>query len=242
MTAPTAARINPMVVGATSSLICAQGAQVFTAGCRNQMLRLAACTAQGLRAPEAPVVGVVKKFRAAIGTGLTTIEYLVKEHAEHWLVQADYAKDPNLFNAMRGYLDAMELGGTAALGDTTGAGSGNVAAGAASFEVDGTIRTPKGAWRAMEQCTAALTSDQGQAGAMRTMRARLVGPELNLPADSPSPQLLAKLNEQLVAVGRIGDECAAEFARQFRKIHALPKKLRTTQYGTGGWADPKYAF
>lgn len=242
MTAPTAARINPLVVGATSSLICAQGAQVFTAGCRNQMLRLAACTATGLRAPEAPVVGVVKRFRAAIGTGLATIELLVKEHVEHWLTQSDMAKDENLYKAMRGYLDAMELGGTAALGDTTGAGSGNVAAGGTSFEIDGTARTPRGAWKAMQTCTDALSSDKGQAGALRTMRAQLIGPKLNLPADSTSPQLLAKLNEQLVAIGQIGDECAEEFARQFRKIHALPKHLRQTQYGTGGWADPKFAF
>lgn len=243
MTASTqTATLNPLVVGASSSLAMARGAEIFTGGARNQMLSLASCAARGLRAPEAPAVHAVKAFRADIGKTLTSITLLVKEHAEHVVTQRDLAADPNLYNAAIGYLDQKERGsgGATGPGKTTGAGSGNVSTGSTSWEIDGTVHGPNGAERAMRACADALGASNGQAGALMVMRARLVGPELKLNPDSVSPILLAKINGELVALRLKGHHHADEFRRQVQKMRdkvAANKGLSTTQ--AGGWLDPK---
>jgi hypothetical protein len=238
MTAPTAARINPLVTGATSAHNCVVGALIFTTACRDQMGVLALSAQRGLRTKDAPVIGQVRKFQAGIATCLGKMHPLASEHAQHVLTQREYAGDENLHKAMRGYLDAMEMGGIAAVVANPAAAG---AVSGTSFEINGNVREPKAAANCMQQSAEALGGNKGQAGALRVMRDRLVS-ELKLPADSTSPQLLAEINGQLIAVRQLGLECAAEFTRQFRKIHAMPKHLRATQYGTGGWADPKYAF
>ena len=239
MTTPTQARINPNIVDATGALACVEGAALFTRAARAQMQRLAARTQQGLRSTTAPIVGEIKQFEAAITLCLGNIQLLVEEHVTHWRTQHELAQDPNLALAAVGYLDALKRGGVgahASAGGTAG-GTATASSGATSYEIDGNIRGPRGAERAMRSCADALGI--GQAAALASLRGRLIGPECRLPADSVSPVLLAKINTQLVALGKRGNAHADEFARQMAKIRALPPAMRATQYGTGGWADPR---
>lgn len=101
------------------------------------------------------------------------------------------------------------------------------------YEINGDVHGPKAAERAMRQAADALGI--GQATALATLRSRLT----SLGVDGVSPQLLAKINDELVALGKRGHEHADEFARQVRimrdKIAANPALAKTQ---TGGWLDP----
>lgn len=232
----TTTRINPGVVDATGALACVEGAAFFTRAARGQITRLVACTQRGLRSTTAPIIGEVRQCEAATAGCITLMQQLVEEHVEHWRIQGELAQDPNLARAAVGYLDSLKRGGIGAVASEPSGGVAATGTGAVSYEIDGNVRGPKGAERAMRQCADALGI--GQAGALHIMRTRLVSPLCKLPADSPSPLLLARISAQMVAIGRKGHEHADEFARQMNKIRSLPPKLRATQYGTGGWADP----
>lgn len=249
MSAPTTIHMNPDILDATGALGCVQGAGVFTLGAKNQMNKLALCAEKGLRSTSAPIVGEVRKFEVAIGITLAKIVELIKEHVKHVVTQDRLARDPNLHHAAVGYLDALRRGGVrgvniaAPAAISSGASSaapavaGSTSVGLTSWEIDGNVRGPGQAERAMRACAGAL--GVGQGSTLRALRIRLVH-VLGVAADSDSPILLATIDQYLQALGRAGNEFADEFARQVqqaRLLIAANKGLAGTQ--AGGWLDPK---
>lgn len=236
MTAPTKVHMNPDILDATGALGCVQGAGVFTAGCKEQMDKLALCAEAGLRSKNAPIVGEILKFQAEIAAVEAKIVPLIKEHVQHVITQDRLAKDPNLHAAATGYLDALRRGGIGGA-NTLAPASGSIGTAGAptGWTIDGNIRGPKQAERNMRACAEALGI--GQAQTLRSLRSRLVD---ILGVDGDSPILLATINGQLVALLKFGNVCADEFARQVaesRKLIAGNKALAGTQ--NGGWLDPK---
>lgn len=101
------------------------------------------------------------------------------------------------------------------------------------YVITGDVHGPAAAERAMRQAADALGI--GQAIALNILRSRLT----ELGVDGISPHLLAKINDELVALGTKGQKHADEFARQVRimrdKIAANPALAKTQ---SGGWLDP----
>lgn len=101
------------------------------------------------------------------------------------------------------------------------------------YEINGDVHGPSAAERAMRQAADALGI--GQASALATLRDRLN----SLGVHGVSPQLLAKIGDELAALGVRGQKHADEFARQVRimrdKIAANPALAKTQ---SGGWLDP----
>ncbi|MHA6631864.1 hypothetical protein ACU61A_41080 [Pseudonocardia sichuanensis] len=101
------------------------------------------------------------------------------------------------------------------------------------YEINGDVHGPVAAERAMRQAADAL--GLGQAGALDTLRSRLT----SLGVAGASPQLLAQINDELVALREKGHKHADEFKRQVQimrdKIAANPALARTQ---AGGWLDP----
>jgi hypothetical protein len=102
-----------------------------------------------------------------------------------------------------------------------------------SYEIDGDIRGPVGAERAMRQ--AARYLGEGVAGSSIAMKGRLDA----LGVEGASPLLLSRIIDALLALGRTGNKHADEFARQVRIMRdkvANNPALRNTQ---AGWLSPK---
>lgn len=101
------------------------------------------------------------------------------------------------------------------------------------YEINGDVHGPTAAERAMRQAADAL--GKGQAGALATMRSRLI----DLKVDGNSLVLLARIDDELVALRERGRARAAEFARQVQimldRIAARPALAKTQ---AGGWLDP----
>lgn len=236
----TTTRINPMVVDATGALAAVEGAAYFTRAARLQINKLVACTKTGLRWPTAPIIREVGSFEAAIVATIASLQVVVEEHVGHCREQRRFAEDPNLARALVDYLDALKRHGVGAVGAPAASGGATAQAGVRTYEIRGTVRGPREAAQTMRDAADALALGQG--AVLRDLRDRLIGPQCRLPADSTSPLVLAKVSAQLVALGKAGHTHATEFARQMDTIRSLPKALRETQYGTGGWADPRNLF
>lgn len=101
------------------------------------------------------------------------------------------------------------------------------------YEIRGDVHGPKAAERAMRQAADALGI--GQANALEILRNKL----LVLGVEGVSPQLLAKIRDELTVLGQKGHAHADEFKRQVQimrdKIAANPALAKTQ---TGGWLDP----
>lgn len=103
-----------------------------------------------------------------------------------------------------------------------------------SYEIDGEIRGPRGAERAMRQAGAYL--GDGVAGSCITVRGKLA----SLGVEGESPLLLARITDALIGLKTTGNRHADEFAREVQRMRdeiAANKALRNTQ--NGGWLDPR---
>ncbi len=223
------AYINPDIHDATGALRCAEGSAIFVIATRRQIERLRATIQRELG--NVPVVQHVIRFEARIADAALRCNHLVDEHIRHARTQHELANDPNLAQAADGYLDARGRG-PVRLALPAGGGGGGAPTASQSYEINGDIRGPRGAERAMRNAADALGI--GQAGALATLYSRLR--ERNV--EGRSPQLLIAIREELVAVRLVGIACADEFAREVRvmrdKIAADPA-LRKTQKG---WLNP----
>ena len=103
-----------------------------------------------------------------------------------------------------------------------------------SYEIDGDIRGPRGAERALRQSATYL--GDGVAGSCITVRGKLA----TLGVEGESPLLLARITDALIGLRATGNRHADEFARQVGRMRdeiAGNKALRNTQ--NGGWLDPR---
>lgn|GEM_PF-4866531 len=232
MTAPAVqagqtAYINPDIHDATGALRCAEGSAVFVTATRRQIERLRATIQRELGS--VPVVQHVIRFEARIADAATRCNSLVDEHIRHARTQHELAGDSNLAHAADGYLAARGRGPVRLALPAGGAGA---PAASQTYEINGDVRGPRGAQRAMRNAADALGI--GQAGALTTLHSRL----RERGVEGRSPQLLVQVREELVAVRVVGIACAEEFAREVRvmrdKIAADPA-LRNTQKG---WLNP----
>lgn len=236
MTAPAqTAYINPDIHDATGALRCAEGSAIFVIATRRQIERLRVTIQRELG--QVPVVGHVIRFEGRIAAAATRCNSLVEEHIRHARTQHELAGDANLRQAADGYLAArgrgpVRLALPAGGGGASAAGGGAVAAPSRTYEINGDVRGPLGAARAMANAADALGI--GQAGALSTLHSRLRANGVQ----GRSPQLLLALREELVAVRIVGLECAKEFAREVGvmrdKIAADPALCRTQK----GWLNP----
>lgn len=233
------AYINPDISDATGALRCAEGSALFVIATRRQIERLRATIQRELG--QVPVVQHVIRFEGRIADAATRCNSLVVEHVRHARTQHELAGDANLRDAADGYLAArgrgpvrlaLPAGGGGGGGAASGAGGGAVAVPSRTYEINGDVRGPLGAARAMANAADAL--GVGQAGALTTLHSRLRANGV----EGRSPQLLLALREELVAVRVVGLECAKEFAREVRvmrdKIAADPALRRTQK----GWLNP----
>ena len=231
MTAPAqvgqTAYINPDIHDATGALRCAEGSAIFVIATRRQIERLRATIQRELG--NVPVVGHVIRFEARIANAATRCTSLVDEHIRHARTQHELAGDPNLAQAADGYLTARSRGPVRL---ALPAGGGAAPAASQTYEINGDIRGPRGAERAMRNAADALGI--GQAGALTTLHSRLRERDV----EGRSPQLLVQVREELVAVRVVGIACAEEFAREVRVMRdkiATDPALRRTQKG---WLNP----
>lgn len=102
------------------------------------------------------------------------------------------------------------------------------------YNVNGDVHGPKACEHELRRAAEAL--GVGQAGALRDLRAAITAAGVA----GASPDLLAKLNDELMALGKKLHAHADEFRRQLdiqrKKIRDNPA-LAGTQ--GGGWLDPK---
>ena len=225
------AYINPDIHDATGALRCAEGTALFVIAARQQIERLRAYAQREL-GNNRPVIAHLVRFEQRVADAATRCNHLVEEHIRHARTQHELAGDANLAEAANGYLAARGRGPIQlALPAGTSAAP---AATTTTYEIQGDIRGPRGAARAMVNAAEAL--GVGQASALTTLHSRLVV----LGVEGASPQLLLTIREELLAVRVVGHQCAAEFARQMGiirdKIGADPA-LRKTQR-KGSWTDP----
>ena len=230
------AYINPDISDATGALRCAEGSALFVIATRRQIERLRATIQRELG--QVPVVAHVIRFEGRIAAAATRCNSLVVEHVRHARTQHELAGDANLRDAADGYLAArgrgpvrLALPAGGGGGAASGAGGG-VAVPSRTYEINGDVRGPLGAARAMANAADAL--GVGQAGALSTLHSRLRANGV----EGRSPQLLLALREELVAVRVVGLACATEFAREVRVMRdriAADPALRRTQKG---WLNP----
>lgn len=231
MTAPAAqtAYINPDIHDATGALRCAEGSAIFVIATRRQVERLRIYVQRELG--NRPVVQQVLRFEGRVADAAHRCNSLLDEHIRHARTQHELAGDLNLAEAANGYLDAR---GRAPVQLALPASSSAAAAGSQSYEINGDVRGPRGAAKAMRAAADALGI--GQAGALATLESRLRSHGV----EGRSPQLLVAIREELVAVRVVGHQCADEFERQMRVIRdkiAADPALRNTQR-KGSWTDP----
>ncbi len=216
MTAPTqtgqTAYINPDIHDATGALRCAEGSALFVIATRRQIERLRATIQRELG--NVPVVGHVIRFEARIGDAATRCNSLVEEHIRHARTQHELAGDPNLAQAADGYLAARSRGPVRL---ALPAGGGGAPAASQTYEINGDIRGPRGAERAMRNAADALGI--GQAGALSTLHSRLRERDV----EGRSPQLLLQVREELVAVRVVGLACGATRSPPTRRC-ARPRR------------------
>jgi hypothetical protein len=234
MSAPTqTAYINPDIHDASGALRCAEGSAIFVIATRRQIERLRVKIQRELG--NVPVVQHVTRFEMRVAQAAHRCNSLVDEHIRHARTQHELANDENLRNAADGYLAARSRGPVQLALPAGGARAlpaGGTSAAIQTYEVNGEVRGPRGAAKAMRNAADALGI--GQAGALTTMYSRLRDRNV----EGRSPQLLIQIREELVLVRKVGLECADEFARQVRKMQdkiAADPALRNTQTG---WLRP----